>query len=273
MENISQVLDQNVLFQIGIILDLPDLINLCKSNKEIDRKLCQQDAIWNYRLKKDFGEYLDFQDRYPKFKPIFKKSKREYYTFLYKLNKIKTVWNLKYNLYRLYYLSTINLGENNIETIPKEIGVLHNLQGLDLADNHIRNIPKEIEKLHNLRVLDLSNNEIESIPKEIGQLHNLEILYLSKNKIREIPKKIVQLHNLQRLYLANESIEVIPKEIGQLNTLRELALDNNKIKEIPKEIGQLHNLQYLYLSYNPIVNKAEVKRWIKERIPNIKIDI
>src|SRR5581483_1248873 len=159
MENISQVLDQNVLFQIGIILDLPDLLRLCQSNKEINRKLCKQDTIWDYKLKTDFNEYLDFQVRYPnKFKPIFEKSKREYYIFLYQLNRIKTVWNLKNNLYELYYyLPKLNLYSKSIENIPKEIGVLHNLQTLDLDRNKIKSIPKELEQLHNLQILFLSN--------------------------------------------------------------------------------------------------------------------
>src|SRR5579872_2386123 len=115
MENTSQVLDQNILFQIGIELDLPDLLRLCQSNKEINRKLCQQDAIWNYKLKKDFGEYLDFRDRSPKFKPIYQRNKREYYIFLYGLNKIKTVWNLKNNLYELYYSPGLYLNNNQIK--------------------------------------------------------------------------------------------------------------------------------------------------------------
>jgi hypothetical protein len=147
--------------KFAIAADLPDLLRLCQSNKDINRKLCQQDAIWNRKLKRDFGEYLDFQAGYPDFKPIFEKSKKEYYTFLYRLNKIKTVWKLKDNLYELYYLPELNLDNRSIKIIPKEIGQLHNLQTLYLADNQIESIPKEIGQLHNLKVLTLSGNPIE----------------------------------------------------------------------------------------------------------------
>src|SRR5581483_2018560 len=274
MEKFSQVLDQNVLFQIGIELDLPDLLGLCQSNKEINRKLCKQDDIWNYRLKKDFNDYLDFTDidsQYPIFQEIYQRNKREYYTLLYKLNRIKTAWNLKYNLYELYNLPKLYLDENKIESIPKEVGMLHNLQRLYLSGNQIESIPKEIGQLHNLQILHLARNKIESIPKEIGQLHNLQTLLLNNNNIVNIPKEIGQLHNLQILHLQNNQIVNIPKEIGQLNDLKFLALGNNQIREIPKEIGELHNLKFLSLYENPIKNKVEVRTWIKQQIPNISI--
>jgi|SRR5581483_2564437 len=249
MENTSR----DILFQIGIELDLPDLLRLCKSNKQINTKLCQQDAIWNYKLKKDFNEYLDFSEnasQYPIFFEIYQKNKKEYYIFLYKLNKIKTVWKLKYTLYELYYLQILDLNNGSIESIPKEISHLHNLQILYLHNNYIKEIPKEIGMLHNLQFLSLYNNKIENIQKEIHQLQNLQELYLSHNQIREIPK-----------------------EIGMLNNLQFLSLSYNQIENIPKEIGQLHNLQGLYLSDNLIKNKKEVRRWIKEQIPNITISL
>src|SRR5579883_1896657 len=145
---------RDILFQIGIELDLPDLLRLCQSNKQINDRLCKQDAIWNYKLKKDFNEYLDFQS-YPMFFEIYGRNKREYYTLLYKLNRIKTIWKLKDNLYELYYLPKLYLGNKSIDNIPKEIGQLHNLQDLYLSRNKIREIPKEIGNLHNLQGLDL----------------------------------------------------------------------------------------------------------------------
>src|SRR5581483_1376099 len=180
MENTSR----DILFQMGIELDLPDLLNLCQSNNQINSKLCQQNAIWNYKLESDFGDYLDWNE-YPKFKPIYEKSKREYYTFLYGLNKIKTAWKLKSNLYEIYYLPELHLNQKLIEEIPKEICQLHNLQYLYLPDNNIKSIPKEIGQLKKLQGLFLQDNKIENIPKEIGQLHNLKLLYLSRNPIED----------------------------------------------------------------------------------------
>jgi len=264
--------NRDILFQIGIELDLPDLLRLCQSNKQINDKLCQQDAIWNYRLEKDFGEYLDFQARYPNFKPIYQKDKREYYILLYGLNKIKTALRFQYNLYQLYYSKMLQNGPN-IKIIPKQIGLLQNLQYLYLTNNKIESIPKEIGNLYMLEELSLGNNDIESIPKEIGQLQNLQMLNLYHNKIESIPKEIGQLQKLQRLYLQNNYIKNIPKVIGQLQNLQVLYLHNNYIKNIPKEIGNIKNLKELFLENNPIKDKEKVKRWIKEKIPLINLDI
>jgi hypothetical protein len=201
------MLNKDMLVQIGIELDLPSLLKLCQSSKEINNKLCQQDTVWHYKLEKDFNEYLN-SDKYPKFYNIYKElGKKGYYMFLYKLSSIKKVWNLKQTLKQLYSLTDLKLIYWNIKIIPREIGVLQNLKLLDLSCNHIK-----------------------SIPKEIGQLKNLETLYLGGNKIQSIPKEIGELHNLKRLHLAANDIEIIPEELGQLDGLLQLYLCSNPIK-------------------------------------------
>ena len=49
-----------------------------------------------------------------------------------------------------------------------------NLQTLNLSNNQISTIPKEINKLTNLQTLYLCYNEISIIPKEIINLTNLQ---------------------------------------------------------------------------------------------------
>ncbi|EKR53371.1 leucine rich repeat protein [Leptospira interrogans str. UI 12758] len=41
---------------------------------------------------------------------------------------------------------------------------------LNLGYNQLTTLPKEIEQLKNLQTLDLNNNQLTTIPKEIGQL-------------------------------------------------------------------------------------------------------
>ena len=43
----------DVLLSLAIHLDLPDILNFCATDKEIDRKLCQQDRIWYHKLNQD----------------------------------------------------------------------------------------------------------------------------------------------------------------------------------------------------------------------------
>lgn len=243
------------LFLVAIHLDLPDLMNFCLINKQTV-KLCQKDRIWNYKLQNDFPDYSnDFNTISNINGEIINniRSKLNKYKLLYELNKIKEIFNLKYNLVKLYNLQEFFAHFEKIEVIPKEICKLRNLRRLILSDNRIQFLPTEIGHLQNLKTFDLSNNRIENLPKEIGDLQNLEILYLSDNKIKSLPKQIGHLQNLEILYLNKNKIETLPKEIGKLHNLLELDLSDNRIQLLPKEIGHLQNLKRLYLKGNKII--------------------
>ena len=71
-----------------------------------------------------------------------------------------------------------------------------NSEILDIYNNQINKIPKEIEHFIILRALDLSKNQIKKVPKKIGKLINLQELYLSDNQIKKVSKEIAQLINL-----------------------------------------------------------------------------
>ena len=64
--------------------------------------------------------------------------------------------------------------------------VINNKMLLNLSDNKIQEIPKEMINLTNLQWLHLDNNGIKEIPKEISNLINLIRLYLENNEIKEI---------------------------------------------------------------------------------------
>ena len=68
------------------------------------------------------------------------------------------------------------LGENQLTSLPAEIGQLTSLQGLFLWGNQLTSLPAEIRQLTSLRVLDLSGNQLASVPAEIGQLTAMTII-------------------------------------------------------------------------------------------------
>lgn len=78
---------------------------------------------------------------------------------------------------------------------PKEVRIL------DLNENQLTTLPKEIGKLQNLQELGLSGNQLITLPKEIGQLKNLRWLSL-KNNTALIPQK----NKIQKL-LPNTNID------------------------------------------------------------------
>jgi len=48
-------LSKDEWFSIGILLDIDELLILCDSNPDIDKNLCQKDAIWLYKIKQNFS--------------------------------------------------------------------------------------------------------------------------------------------------------------------------------------------------------------------------
>jgi internalin A len=137
---------------------------------------------------------------------------------------------------------------NQLESLPKEIGQLTNLQILSFDGNQLTELPKEITQLTNLRELHLGGNQLSELPKEIGQLTNLQTLSLSRNQLSELPKEIGQLTNLQTLSLSLNQLSELPKEIGQLTNLQILFLDSNQLK-IPSEIIQKYKEPQVIINY------------------------
>lgn len=59
---------------------------------------------------------------------------------------------------------------------------------LNLGDNQLTSIPCEIGQLDNLKTLILSRNELSGIPPEIDNLGKLKVLYLFNNQFSDIEK-------------------------------------------------------------------------------------
>jgi internalin A len=153
---------------------------------------------------------------------------------------------------QLANLTTLFLANNQLSTLPPEIGQLANLTTLFLANNQLSTLPPEIGQLANLTTLFLANNQLSTLPPEIGQLANLTTLFLANNQLSTLPPEIGQLANLTTLFLANNQLSTLPPEIGQLANLTTLFLANNQLSTLPPEIGQLANLTTLFLANNQL---------------------
>jgi len=219
-------LDQVVLFHIATMLDLDNLLSLCSTNSRMNRLICQQNAIWLYKLNREFPDWKQhFND-----KPVNK-----VYSLLIKLDRLRKELKYEESIYELFNKIELVLINKGIKILPLEIGSLTNLQYLYLNNNQIKTLPPEIGSLSNLQELYLHNKQIETLPPEIGSLSNLQTLTLSNNKIVTLPPEIGSLSNLQVLYLNNNQIETLPPEIGSLSNLQILHLDR-KVENIPSNL-------------------------------------
>jgi len=138
-----------------------------------------------------------------------------------------------------YGRTELNLSNQNIKSLPAEIGRLTNLRELILYNNQMTSVPKELGQLTNLTELWLDTNQLTSVPKELGQLTNLMSLYLYGNQLTSVPKELGQLTNLRKLVLSGNRLTSVPKEIGRLTNLKRLDLRHNDISSLPKEIVDL----------------------------------
>lgn len=99
-------------------------------------------------------------------------------------------------------LITLFLGDNDVHSLPPEIGLLYHLQSLDLTNNHLQVFPTVLANLKELRELYLSGNELRELSPEIGTLEALERLYVDHNHLRDLPKTMRNLRHLSDIDLS-----------------------------------------------------------------------
>ena len=95
-------------------------------------------------------------------------------------------------------------------------------QYLNISNNYIHKIDKNIHKLIKLKELDISSCNINYLPKEIFYLYNLRFIDISFNKIKKISKDIQNLQKLEEITINSNQIKSIPKEIEKLNTIKKI---------------------------------------------------
>ena len=67
-------------------------------------------------------------------------------------------------------LRALYLGDNDLISIPLEIGLFSKLEVLVLRDNNIRDVPVDIGRLPKLKELHLNGNQIHILPPDLGLL-------------------------------------------------------------------------------------------------------
>jgi Leucine-rich repeat (LRR) protein len=143
------------------------------------------------------------------------------------------------------FLTNRNITSEMLPDLFVNIGKLTNLKYLNLSDNKITTIPKNIfDNLINLKYLWFARNEItaKGLPENIfDKLTNLTQLYFSNNQIS-----------------AKDMSENI---FNKLTNLTVLSLCNNEIivKDLPRKIfKRLAKLQHLYIS-SPLMNEISTR--------------
>ncbi|NWU80843.1 LRC40 protein, partial [Onychorhynchus coronatus] len=125
----------------------------------------------------------------------------------------------------------VNLGFNKISSISLELCRLHKLTHLDLRNNVLTSLPKEMEALTRLQIINLAFNRFKVFPSVLYHLPALETILLSNNQVGSIdPVQLKGMDMLGTLDLQNNDLLHVPPELGNCENLRTLLLEGNPFR-------------------------------------------
>lgn len=125
--------------------------------------------------------------------------------------------------------------------LQNQILYLSNLSTLDISDNLIEKLPKDLGNLKHLTEINVSKNKlgISVNPKDWEWMdaqniqRSLVSLDVSFNELKFMPVNITKFEKLVSLKIGNNQIMRIPFAIKQLTRLKDLQINNNKIQSLP----------------------------------------
>ena len=167
----------------------------------------------------------------------------------------------------------LKLAHNALEEVPTEIGALLMLETLDLSNNQLKRLPRELCLLRSLLWLDISHNDLTELPQHFGSLTKLSVFKASNNAFCNLPGSFEELHNLVSIQVSHNHLLEIPLLwCKNFTHLKSLEVDNNKIKYLPIEISQMANLQLLSLRHN-LLRSVPLELGIRKNSNGSRIDI
>ncbi|NXJ15548.1 LRSM1 ligase, partial [Odontophorus gujanensis] len=117
---------------------------------------------------------------------------------------------------------------NNLTSlVPKSCSLLSliTVKVLDLHDNQLGSLPADIGQLTSLQVLNLERNLLKCLPQSIGDLAQLQVLNVKGNKLRELPGTVSGLRSLRTLNVSENPLQELPRVLAHVRMLETLTLD------------------------------------------------
>ncbi len=129
---------------------------------------------------------------------------------------------------------------NDTLKLPPTLHFLKNLKELTIENCVLDSFPKELFKIPNLNYLNLTNANVFYITKHFERFTNLEVLVLDGNKLASLPVEIYLAKKLRLLSVKNNFLEKLPDSISQLENLTLLDVrGNNFSKQYIEELKAL----------------------------------
>ncbi|KAL5133117.1 putative disease resistance RPP13-like protein 1 [Glycine soja] len=124
---------------------------------------------------------------------------------------------------KLMYLRVLSFRDfQSLDSLPDSIGKLIHLRYLDLSCSSVETLPKPLCNLYNLQTLKLrSCIKLTKLPSDMRNLVNLRHLEIRGTRIKEMPRGMGKLNHLQHLdfFVVGKHKENGIKELGGLSNL------------------------------------------------------
>ncbi len=148
-------------------------------------------------------------------------------------------------------ITRLQLAEN-LTQFPVEIFELaDSLEVLDLSNNQLSSLPADLGRLQHLRILFLSSNQFDHVPDVLSDCPKLEMIGFKSNQIKTVSEDALPV-DTRWLILTDNKIEKLPDSMGQLHRLQKLALAGNQLTELPSSMANCRNLELARLSANKL---------------------
>lgn len=116
---------------------------------------------------------------------------------------------------------------NDTLKLPTTLKYLKNLKDVTIENCVLDSFPKEIFKIPNLNFLNLTNTNTFYLTKHFERFVNLEVLVLDANQLQNIPFEIYLAKKLRFLSVKNNHLQKMPDSISQLENLTVLDVRGN----------------------------------------------
>lgn len=153
-------------------------------------------------------------------------------------------------------LTSLSLARNPKLRLPDALTKLagSKIQFLNLSENKLSRLPKEIRGLERLEDLRLSHNEITDLEtfEYLSSLPELYTLWLDHNQYANVPESVGSLQQIRYLFLDHNEITMLPAAMTNMRRLKVIHLNHNRLRALPERMLDMPNLLMAFLSSNAI---------------------
>lgn len=150
--------------------------------------------------------------------------------------------------------SKLLLARCSLASLPMKIPAgWRPLVHLDLGSNQLASVPASLGDLHALEVLNLAGNRLTTLPPELGRLRRLRVLGLRSNRLASLPEELFAgLEALESLFLTDNELTSLSDSLGACLSLRKLQCASNRLSSLSPSLLRLPRLEMLRVPCNQL---------------------